>query len=192
MKFIDTNIAKRALGYLESEQNENGSWNEQQGEKSGIPEWRQANNHKAILYQTSNAVFWLSKYSSNRKCIENGINYLRENYQDQNEYLHTKWLYASILSREYSWDNNVVCEIVDGILNQIDRNVPASMITWMLYCFSVYGINGKNKRLLNIIDMIKQAGNGSIKSEDDDSYKVNATLELVKIHKYYVANGSAS
>jgi len=124
----------------------------------------------------------------NRKCIKNGLKYLHENYQPQNEYIHTKWLYASILSRECSWEDEIVKEMVEEILMEMTGTMPASMKTWMLCSFALDGIEHNDTRLINMINGIKQDQNGSLKSEYDESYRVNATLELLKVYKYYVEN----
>jgi prenyltransferase beta subunit len=74
LKCLQSEVTQKAIKYLESVQNENGSWNEKVNSTDDTPEWRESNNHKAILYQTANTLFWLAKCSHDKGCIERGVN----------------------------------------------------------------------------------------------------------------------
>jgi len=139
LRLMETDNSKKAVLFLEKEQNDNGSWNEKVNNSIEVPEWRESDNHKAILYQTASTLFWLCLVSSNLDCIEKGMKYLDNNYDGENEYLHTKWLYASVLSKKYGWENHKVKRITNEILTSMEGKLASSMKTWMLWAYSMYG-----------------------------------------------------
>ncbi|SLM18950.1 hypothetical protein SPIRO4BDMA_50465 [uncultured spirochete] len=187
LKALHSNIAEKAIVYLESLQNKNGSWNETlPTDDTETPEWQKPENHRAMLFHTANTLFWLNKYSRNSICIEKGKRFLNENYKSEQEYIHTKWLFASIMSEKHSWRSSIIREIVKEIYEEITPEMPSSILTWMLCAFSVYEIPRDMEYIPAMMRQIHQEGDGSIESEDDDSYKVNATLEAVKVYKYYI------
>ncbi len=181
-----SDISKHAIHYLESQQNTDGSWREKLNDEIAVPEWKESNNHKAILFQTANTVFWLLKCSGNTGVVEKARAFLKKNFIWGNEYLHTKWLYASILSQEYSWESEEIQGMIRQICEGITEETPPSMKTWMLCSFSTYGMPKDMDFVRKIIEQIPQNRDGSIESEDGDSFMVNATIELVKVYKYYM------
>lgn len=186
LDLLSNEITLNCFSFFCKMQNDDGSWKEIEYEKGiDIPEWKESTSIKSVLYQTANTMFWLYKYSNNTDCINNGINFLERNYSRENAYLHTKWLLTAILSKKYSWSHEIVKRLFEEIIESLSDDMPPSMITWMLWDFSIYEIPKEKENLREVIKKIKQDKDGGINSEDGDSYRVNATIERIKVLQYY-------
>lgn len=186
LNLLTNEIALNCFTFLQNHQNEDGSWKEITcSNGKPIPEWKVTDNPKSILFQTANTVFWLYQYGKNPESSRKGISFLENNYTHENADLHTKWLWAAILSKEYSWEHNKVISLLDEILNCLSDDTPPSVLTWMLWAFSVYYIPRRTVGLDDVIRLIKQNEDGGIDSDDGPSYRVHTTLERIVVFLYY-------
>jgi len=186
LNLLSDEIALKSFVFFNNRQNSDGSWNEvEYDDLLKVPEWKESGNIRSVLYQSANTMFWLYKFYNKAGCIDKGMKFLEMNYSKENTYLHTKWLFISLLSKKYSWESKNTKNLVNEIIKDIPENIPSSAITWMLWSFSVYGIPKGIENIIRIIKRIPQDKDGGISSEDGETYRVNATIERIKVLKYY-------
>ncbi|MFQ6068803.1 MAG: prenyltransferase/squalene oxidase repeat-containing protein [Candidatus Bathyarchaeia archaeon] len=190
--FLQIDIVEKIVNFFFIKQNKDGSWNEDENILPyNPPPWMDPRDDRVKILSTAYTGFWLAKlgYADDkriRKACDWLINYRRENGAFEG-FRHNTWIGISLFAMVYGKRCNVTREGLE-FLAEIPRAqwIP-SQTTWLLWCLSSANFTHKSKFVKYFLDLLSksQNPNGSFSSEDGKEFSVSATLEAIKVLKYF-------
>lgn len=189
---LETNFVKKIVSFFFSRQSIDGSWNEDENILPyNPPPWRDPRDIRAKILSTAYTGFWLAKLGYSRddrvkRACDFLIKHRRENGAFEG-FGHNTWIAASL----FAMVRGKRCTLTTEGLNFLakipgERWVP-SQVAWLLWCLASADFTKKNRFVKHFIDLLSNSQNpdGSFMSEDGKEYSVSATIEGIKVLKYF-------
>jgi len=192
---LQVDIAEKVVGFFFVTQDEDGSWNESGNIlQCNPPPWMNPRNIHVKILSTAYTGFWLaklgySKHNRIRRACDFLINYRKENGCFEG-FRHNTWIAASLFTMVYGKRCRVTKEGLRFLAETPQNQWAPSQIAWLLWCLSSANFTKNNKFVKHFLSLLSKSQNldGSFSSEDGREFSISATLEAVKVLKYFKVN----
>jgi prenyltransferase beta subunit len=189
---LQIDITNKIVNFLFARQRENGSWNENENIiPHNPPPWMNPRDVKVKILSTAYTGFWLAKLGYSRdnrikRACDFLINYRRENGAFEG-YRHNTWVAASLFAMVYDKRCNVTIRGLQYLAEIPEEQWIPSQIAWLLWCLGTANFTGKNKFVKHFLNLLLKSQNpdGSFVSEDGREFSVSATIEAIKVLKFF-------
>jgi len=143
------------------------------------------------ISSTAYTGFWLAKlgYSKDKR-IKKACNFLIK-YKKENGafegFRHNTWIAASLFAMVYGKRCRVTREGLKFLAEITKYQWIPSQMAWLLWCLSSANFTRHNKFVKYFLNLLSKSQNpdGSFASEDGREFSVSATLEAIKVLKYF-------
>jgi hypothetical protein len=192
---LQINITDKIVSFFFARQEKDGSWNEDENiTPYNPPPWMNPKDIRVKILSTAYTGFWLAKLGyqkDNRikRACDFLINYRRENGAFEG-FRHNTWIAVSLFAMVYGKRCNVTKRGLKYLAEIPDDEWISSQIAWLLWCLSSANFTSKNKFVNHFLNLLSQSQSpdGSFRSEDGREFSVSATIEAIKVLKYFKAS----
>lgn len=189
---LQIDMVEKIVSFLFARQNRDGSWNEDENILPyNPPPWMNPREIGVKILSTAYTGFWLAKlgYSEDnriKKACDFLINYRKENGAFEG-FKHNTWIATSLFAMVYGKRCNVTREGLRFLTEVHEDQWIPSQIAWLLWCLSSANFTKNNKFIKYFLNLLSKSQNpdGSFTSEDGRELSVSATLEAIKVLKYF-------
>ena len=189
---LQIDIVEKIVDFFFAKQNKDGSWNENENILPyNPPPWMNPRDIRTKILFTAYTGFWLAKldYSEDnriKKACDFLINYRRENGGFEG-FKHNTWIAATLFAMVYGKRCNITRDGLKFLAEIPDGQWIPSQIAWLLWCLSSASFIKNNKFVKYFLNLLSKSQNpdGSFASEDGREFSVSATLEAIKVLKYF-------
>ena len=189
---LQIDIAEKIVAFFFAMQDKDGSWNENENILPyNPPPWMNPRNIHVKILSTAYTGFWLAKlgYAKDpriRRACDFLINYRKENGAFEG-FRHNTWIAASLFAMVYGKRSRVTREGLKFLAEISEDQWMSSQIAWVLQCLSSADFTKKNRFVKHFLNLLLKSQNpdGSFASEDGEKFSINATLEAIKVLKYF-------
>jgi len=174
-------VLSRALTFLTSNQDPDGSWEEDQSVVDIVPPWAKPGDLSAKLYITANCGYWLVVSQTHLETACKTGFYLKEHLEENGQlpsFAQTHWLSAGI------WHAlgmaGQIEKVMRYLMNRLD-DFSANNLTWMITALRVVKIPADQPLILEALSRLEslQQVDGYWQSDDGPEYDVHTTLEAL-------------
>jgi len=189
---LQIDIVEKIISFFFARQNKDGSWNEDENIlRYNPPPWMNPRDIRVKILSTAYTGFWLAKlgYSEDnriKKACDFLINYRREDSAFEG-FKHNTWIATSLFAMVYGERCNVTREGLKFLAEIPEDQWIPSQIAWLLWCLSSANFTKNNRFVKYFLNLLSKSQNldGSFASEDGREFSVSATLEAIKVLKYF-------
>jgi len=189
---LQIDIAKKIVAFFFAMQDKDGSWNENENILPyNPPPWTNPRNIHVKILSTAYTGLWLAKlgYSKDnriRRACDFLMNYRKEDGSFEG-FRHNTWIAASLFAMVYGKRSRVTIEGLKFLAEISEDQWVPSQIAWLLWCLSSANFKKNNKFVKHFLSLLSksQSSDGSFASEDGREFSVSATLEALKVLKYF-------
>lgn len=178
----------RAIAFLRSRQQPDGSWEEDESVRDLAPPWAVPGELAPRLYLTANCGWWLANatltsFVSYDKAAQRAGAYLEQHLAQDGalpSLLHAHWLAAGLWIR--LGHNDLADRTLDYLATRIDDSVPAGALAWMLTTLAGLGISPEHPLASRTVEQltVQQRADGSWASEDGPERDPYVTVEALR------------
>jgi squalene cyclase len=181
----DSNLrVARAIVFLSSRQNADGSWEEDSRFREAAPPWAKPGNQRAKIYISALCGFWLAVLK--KKAEASAASQYLQGFIYQNGGLptfpHGHWLAGGM------WFRLGMKDLAEAVFKHIEESLGQlrpSNLGWLINTLYLAGVPVKHTlldRSARLLDQC-QREDGSWEAEDGPDFDVNATIEAVRALK---------
>jgi prenyltransferase beta subunit len=187
---LKTDAAGKAIAFIHSRQNDDGSWDENPAIKPyNPPPWMRPGERAVVVYTTAYSLFWLLMAGKTVR-VSHGLEFLTNCQLPTGAFegfRHSSWLAVPVIGMMKGWETAVVKQGLDFLSGIADEQWIPSQISWMLWTFLKCGAPTGIPLIGRMIELLlsRQAEDGSFPAEDGPRYAVNATIEALKVLNLY-------
>jgi squalene cyclase len=192
LKLLESATVDKGLEYLEAVQREDGGWDEAPSlAQYDLPPWVNPGDLRTRLYLSAYAAYWLAvRGYLPQPAFQKALHFLLEHQDESGKfygYLHATWIATSVFRIV---DKGYTQAAEKGLQYLASRDLSTwadSQITWALDCLGRAGL-GKEHPFIEacLAELLRrQEPAGSWSSEDGETFAVGATIEALKVLKFY-------
>ncbi len=186
---LDHQSVDRAVRFLFSIQNSDGSWEEPaEIEKFNPPGWIKFGELKAKVLTTAYTSFWLAKLNyTERDELHDALDFLMRFVHPDGHFfgfVPTNWIGASFFAMMLGKDHWAVKGAIAYLMElPVDSWTP-SQLGWLLWSLSNAGFSLKDSEIRYFLSILqrKQWNDGSFEPEDE-GMEIDTTIEVIKVLK---------
>jgi hypothetical protein len=184
LQYSNIHVA-RALVFLSTRQNADGSWEEDSRFRDAAPPWAKPGNRQAKIYISALCGFWLGILNKTKAEASAASQYL-QTFVDKKGGLptfpHGHWLAGGV------WYSLGMKDLAERVFKHVEENLGRlrpSNLGWLINTLYLAGVPvqhtllDKSARLLEQ----RQREDGSWEAEDGPDFDVNASIEAVRALK---------
>jgi hypothetical protein len=178
----------RAIAFFRSRQRQDGSWEEDEAVRELAPPWARPGELAPRLYLTANCGWWLANatlqnFVSRDEAAHRAGTYLEQHLGEDGtlpSFLHAHWLAAGLWIR--LGRSALAGRVLDYLATQMNDDVPASSLAWMLTTLAGLGVSPDHALRLeaSTLLMSQQRADGSWASEDGPDRDPYVTVEALR------------
>ncbi|WSK51258.1 squalene--hopene cyclase [Micromonospora zamorensis] len=200
--------ARRALDWLASRQQADGSWDEDASLADSAPEWARPGDPEAGFLQTANAGFWLTVAGLDARAsgpldhrvggayagvVQAAAHSLAARLRPDGSwpsYLAAGWLSAAVLHRQEMFQESARIQVV---LAERMPKMSAGDVAWLASTLRRAGIDPQDWIMVRALRRLTetQRSDGGWESDDGHQFDVHATLSAIRAARPATA-GAAS
>ncbi|MET7820920.1 prenyltransferase/squalene oxidase repeat-containing protein [Micromonospora zamorensis] len=200
--------ARRALDWLASRQQADGSWDEDASLADSAPEWARPGDPEAGFLQTANAGFWLTVAGLDARAsgpldhrvggayagvVQAAAHSLAARLRPDGSwpsYLAAGWLSAAVLHRQEMFQESARIQVV--LAERMPKMSPGD-VAWLASTLRRAGIDPQDWIMVRALRRLTetQRSDGGWESDDGHQFDVHATLSAIRAARPATA-GAAS
>jgi prenyltransferase beta subunit len=189
---LQIDITQRIANFFLAAQNKDGSWNENENIlQYNHPSWMNPRDIRVKILSTAYTGFWLAKLGNSRddrtrKACDFLTGYRKENGAIEG-FIHSTWIATSLFAMVYGKKYRATREGLRYLAEIPEDQWISSQIAWLLWSLRSANFAKNNRFVKHFLGLLSKSQNpdGSFTSEDGKEFLTSATLEAIKVLKYF-------